>query len=57
MTGTSRSETAAIRLMPPRNTIASSTARAIPVWLGSKPKAFCSECVTVYDCRPMKAKP
>ncbi|MNN97866.1 hypothetical protein D3C76_1866490 [compost metagenome] len=57
MIGTSRSDTAAIRLMPPMNTTASSTARAIPVWLGAKPKAFCSEWVTVYDCRPMKAKP
>ncbi|MNN53222.1 hypothetical protein D3C76_1066090 [compost metagenome] len=57
MIGTSRSDTAAIRLIPPMNTTASNTARAIPVWLGSKPKAFCSEWVTVYDCRPMKAKP
>ncbi|MNP68896.1 hypothetical protein D3C76_1649180 [compost metagenome] len=57
MTGTSRSDTAAMRLMPPMKVMASSTARTIPVWLGSKAKAFCSEWVTVYDCRPMKAKP
>ncbi|MNE66340.1 hypothetical protein D3C80_1618830 [compost metagenome] len=57
MIGTSRSDTAAMRLMPPMKVMASSTARTIPVWLGAKSKAFCSEWVTVYDCRPMKAKP
>ena len=53
----SRSDTEAIRLMPPMKVMASSTARTIPVCCGLNSKAFCSEWVTVYDCRPMKAKP
>ncbi|SVJ77951.1 Uncharacterised protein [Klebsiella pneumoniae] len=36
-----------MRLMPPMKTTPSSTARAIPVCCGAKPKAFCSEWVTV----------